>query len=118
MEEPKSIYSFDDRLVQFAGECVFFVRKLGSDDACRYYGNQILRSSGSACLNYGEAQGAVTDKDYVNKMSLVIKELKESRNCVKVLSYIEEGEHKTRSWIQTEVEELIAIAFSMMRKKQ
>jgi len=47
-----------------------------------YYKNQLIRSSGSPVLNYGEAQAAVTDKDFVHKMSIVVKELKESRACL------------------------------------
>ena len=45
------------------------------------------RSSGSASLNFGEAQGTITDKDFIFKVSLVAKELKESRNSLKILDY-------------------------------
>ncbi len=117
-EEPESIYKFDDRLVQFAGECVLFFRKMNRDEAGLYYGKQLLRSSGSACLNFGEAQGTVTPKDFINKMSIVIKELKESKNNLKVLIYINEGPEKERAWLSKEVEQLIAIAYKMMDNKR
>ena len=44
-----------------------------------YYGNQLLRSTGSTALNFGEAQGTNSDRDYLNKSSISIKELKELR---------------------------------------
>ncbi len=93
-EPTERIFNLDERLVRFAGESIFFVRKLAKAYELEYYKNQLIRSSGSASLNYGESQGTITDKDYVFKLSLVVKELKESRNSLRVLNYIKEGEEK------------------------
>ena len=112
------IYSFEDRLVRFAGECIFFVRKLEKSYEIEYYKNQLIRSSGSSALNYGEAQGTITDKDFIFKVSLSVKELKESRNSLKVLNYIKSGNLEERKWLLTEVEELIAIASKMIMNKK
>ena len=92
----------------------FFVRKLEKSYEIEYYKNQLIRSSGSSSLNYGEAQGTITDKDFVFKVSLSVKELKESRNSLKVLDYIKAGDSEERKWLLTEVEELIAIASKMI----
>ena len=116
-EPTERIFNLDERLVRFAGESIFFVRKLAKAYELEYYKNQLIRSSGSASLNYGESQGTITDKDYVFKLSLVVKELKESRNSLRVLNYIKEGEEKERNWLLIEVEELIAIASRMMLNK-
>lgn len=116
--EPQSIYRYDDRLVQFAGEVVLFFRSMTKDEAGVYYGNQLIRSSGSASLNFGEAQGTITNKDFLNKMSIVVKELKESRNNLKVLQYIDEGPSEKRNWLREEVEELIAIGSKMINNKR
>jgi four helix bundle protein len=112
------IYNFEDRLVRFAGECIFFVRKLDKTFELEYYKNQLIRSSGSSSLNYGEAQGTITSKDFIFKASLTVKELKESRNSLKVLEYINEGELEKRKWLLAEVEELIAIASKMITNKK
>ncbi len=112
------IYNFEDRLVRFAGECIFFVRKLDKTYEIEYYKNQLIRSSGSSSLNYGEAQGTITDKDFVFKVSLVVKELKESRNSIKVLDYIKAGSEEERDWLLKEVEELIAISSKMINNKK
>lgn len=40
---------------------------------------QIIRSSTSAALNYGEAQAAESKKDFIHKQSIVLKELKETK---------------------------------------
>ncbi|MDI1255228.1 MAG: four helix bundle protein [Flavobacterium sp.] len=112
------IYNFEDRLVRFAAECIFFVRKLDKTYELDYYKNQLIRSSGTSSLNYGEAQGSISDKDFIFKVSLTVKELKESRNSLKILDYIKEGNNDERIWLLADVEELIAIASKMINNKQ
>ena len=113
----EKIFDFEERLVRFAGEVVFFTRKLKNDFEIQNYKKQLIRSSGSATLNYGEAQGTVTTKDFVNKTAIVIKELKESRSALKVLVYINEGDSSKKDWLLTEVKELIAISSTMVLNK-
>jgi four helix bundle protein len=120
INKPKfvKIFNFEDRLVRFAGECIIFSRKLEKTFEYDYYKNQLIRSSGSSSLNYGEAQGTITDKDFIFKISLSIKELKESRNSLKILDYIKAGIEEERNGLLTEVEELIAISSKMMNNKR
>ena len=106
----EKVFNFEDRLVRFAGECIFFTRNLNKSFENEYYKNQLIRSSGSSSLNFGEAQGTITEKDFIFKVGLAVKELKESRNSLKIIDYIEEGDEKIRTLLLKEVEELIAIA--------
>ncbi len=117
MSRDEDIYAFDERLVRFAGECIFFIRRLPKDYETEYYRRQLLRSSGSAALNYGEAQGTITTKDFKNKASISLKELKESRNCLKVFKYIATKENEDLSWLINEVQQLIAIISKMILNK-
>ena len=114
----EKIFNFEDRLVRFAGECILFTRNLNKSYENEYYKNQLIRSSGSSSLNFGEAQGPITDKDFIFKVSLVVKELKESRNSLKILNYIQEGDDNQRILMLNETEELIAIASKMIINKQ
>ncbi|MCF8323250.1 MAG: four helix bundle protein [Flavobacterium sp.] len=114
----EKIFNFDDRLIRFAGECIFFTRKLEKSYENEYYKNQLVRSSGSSALNFGESQGTVTDKDLIFKLALVVKEIKESRNSLKILNYINEGSQDFRALLLIEVEELIAIASKMIINKK
>ncbi|WP_418262669.1 four helix bundle protein [Flavobacterium faecale] len=88
------IFDFDDRLIRFAGESILFSRKLDKTFENDYNKNQLIHFSGSASLNYGEAQGTITDKDFVFKISLSVKGLKESRNSLKSLIIIKLGVNK------------------------
>ncbi|MEL1247609.1 four helix bundle protein [Flavobacterium helocola] len=114
----EKIFNFEDRLVRFAGECILFTRNLSKSYENEYYKNQLIRSSGSSSLNFGEAQGTISDKDFVFKVDLSVKELKESRNSLKILNYIKEGDETIRLLLLKEVEELIAIASKMIINKK
>lgn len=114
----EKIFNFEDRLVRFAGECIFFTRNLNKSFENEYYKNQLIRSSGSSSLNFGEAQGTISNKDFIFKVGLTVKELKESRNSLKILNYIKEGDENMRLLLLMEVEELIAIASKMIINKK
>ena len=111
-------YNFEERLVQFAGEIIFFVKTLPNSDTGRYYSNQIMRSSGSSALNYGEAQGTTTDKDFIHKMSTVLKELRETQVSLKILEHVNFGDKTKREQLLKESMELAAISAKMILNKK
>ncbi len=102
-------YDLEERLVCFAGEVIKFCSSLGNTFAEIHLRNQLIRSSTGACLNYGEAQGAESKKDFVHKNGIVLKELKESRSTLKILTYSEFGNAIHRALLLKESEELCAI---------
>ncbi len=111
-------YKLEDRLVQFAGEAIFFCKTLPKDETGKYYHNQVMRSAGSAALNYGEAQGTITNKDFIHKMSLVLKELKETKVSLKILNYVQYGDDQKREYLLKESKELELISAKMILNKK
>ncbi len=111
-------YNFEDRLVEFAGDIIGFNKTLPNDNVGRYYNDQILRSSGSAALHYGEAQGTVTPKDFIHKMSQVLKELRETKVSLKILEHAKYGDAEQRKYLIHEASELAAISGKMILNKQ
>jgi four helix bundle protein len=66
----------------------------------------LLRSGSSPVLNYGEAQAAESRRDFIHKLKIILKELRETSMCLTVLSrksYISDGS------LLNESKELIAI---------
>ena len=112
------IYKLEDRLIRFAGETIYFCKTLPKTQTAKYYGDQIMRSSGSTALNFGEAQGTITDKDFIHKMSLVLKELKETGVALKILDYVDYGDVEKRKKLITESEELSKISATMILNKK
>lgn len=83
-----------------------------------YYGNQLFRSAESAALNFGEAQGTNTVKDNINKLSLSLKELKESRVNLRILDKVNYGENSRRDALLDEIEQLIKIIATTIKNKK
>ena len=75
----------EERVIDFAVAIVNIVEEIKQSYAGNYYGNQLIRSSGSPALNYGEARSAESHKDFVHKMGICLKELRESHNCLKII---------------------------------
>ncbi len=110
----EKIYNFEDRLIRFAGEIIFFIKTLPKDSIGQYYGNQMMRASGSAALNYGEAQGTNTSKDFIHKMSTVLKEINETKAALKILDYVDYGDTEKRKLLLKESKELASISAKMI----
>ncbi|RXJ52558.1 four helix bundle protein [Gelidibacter gilvus] len=75
----------EERVIDFAVLIVDIVEEIKNNYAGNYYGNQLIRSSGSPALNYGEARSAESHKDFVHKMGICLKELRESYNFLKII---------------------------------
>ena len=76
----------EKRLVDFAILILKITNSLeeGYSSSCMI--NQIIRSSSSAALNYGEAQAAESQKDFVHKSSVILKELRETQINLQIIS--------------------------------
>jgi len=97
----------ENRLIDFSIKVVNLIKSLPEDRITNHLTGQLLRSATSPALNYGEAQGAESKKDFVHKLGIVLKELRESLNCLKILAgtnYV-----KTESPVMKECNELVSI---------
>ena len=68
----------ESRLIALSVGVNKFVVGLSKSTLSINLGDQMIRSSTSAALNYGEAQGAQSKKDFIHKTSIVLKELRET----------------------------------------
>jgi four helix bundle protein len=78
-------YNLEERLIDFSVSIIAFVESLPNTRASNYIGNQLLRSGIAPALNYGEAQAAESRNDFIHKMKICLKELRESHNSLKIL---------------------------------
>jgi four helix bundle protein len=76
----------EDRLIRFSIQVVKLIKSLPDDRVTGHLGSQLLRSATSPTLNYGEALGSESPKDFVHKLGVVLKELRETLNCLKILA--------------------------------
>ncbi len=54
--------------------------------AGNHLSGQLVRSGTSVSLNYGEAQSAESKKDFIHKMKVILKELRETFICLKIIN--------------------------------
>ena len=99
-------YDLEDRLIEFANRIIVTGERLPDTKAAKYLENQLLRSGTSPALNYGEAQSAESKKDFIHILRIILKELRETSICLKILD--KKGILPDRS-VLSESSELIAI---------
>ena len=78
-------FDLEDRLIEFSISIINLSNTIPNTFAGTHLSKQLVRSGTSVALNYGEAQSAESRKDFVHKMKLVLKELRESFVCLKIL---------------------------------
>ena len=103
-------FDLEERLIDFGVSVVRIVESLPATRAGNHLGGQVLRSGTSPALNYGEALGGESRNDFVHKIKLVLKELRETYNCLRIIerSNLYEDNQKLHG-VLVENNELIAI---------
>lgn len=74
-----------ERLLDFTVQIIKLVNSLPKTIVGKHIGGQILRSGTSPGSNYEEARGAESRADFIHKLGVVLKELKETRFWLKVI---------------------------------
>lgn len=113
LNEEQSQYqrvNLENRLIDFALSVNGLLTYLPNDVFIQNLKNQMARSSTSPAFNYGEAQSAESRKDFIHKLMICLKELRET---LVGLKFIERGsfakEDLLLEELKTENNELIAI---------
>ena len=73
------VYDLENRLIDFAVKIIKLAESLPKTRAGNHISGQILRSGTSPAPNYGEAQSAESNQDFIHKMRVCLKELRETR---------------------------------------
>lgn len=83
-----------ERLLDYGVTVVRICNELNKTAIGMHIGNQLLRAGTSAGANYEEACGAQSRADFIHKLYIVLKELREAKYWLKLIqrSNILEGE--------------------------
>ena len=82
-------FNLEQRLIDFSVSIIEIVNGMSKSKAANHLSGQLIRSGTSASLNYGEAQSGESKKDFIHKMKICLKELRETFICLKII-------HKTK----------------------
>jgi four helix bundle protein len=75
MNKPQNL---ENRLIDFAVQIISIVEALPNTKAGNHIAGQLVRSGTSPAPNYGEAQSAESRRDFIHKMKIALKELRET----------------------------------------
>jgi four helix bundle protein len=78
-------FDLEDRLVDFACMCLDVCELLPNTKAGQNLEYQLSKSGTAPALIYGEAQAAESRADFLHKMKMCLKEIKESRINLKII---------------------------------
>ena len=78
--------------------------------------DQVKRSAISPALNYGEVQSAESTIDFIHKLGIVVKELRETHNALWILAGL--GCIPAHNAVLSECDELIAIFVASVKTAQ
>ena len=103
-------HDLEERLIEFSVLIIEIVNEMPNKKAGNHLSGQLLRSGTSSALNYGEAQSGESRKDFVHKIKIVLKELRETFVCLKIIhrTKLYKTEKKIRTALR-ENNELISI---------
>jgi four helix bundle protein len=78
-------FDLHERLIDFAVQIINITDNLKTTKAGNHLLGQIVRSGSAPSLNYSEAQSAESRNDFIHKMSVVLKELRETHSNLKII---------------------------------
>jgi len=79
MTNGKKKTDLEERLIDFAVRVIQLVDELPKSRIGNHIGSQLIRSGTSPAPNYGEAQDAESRSDFIHKIKIVLKELRETK---------------------------------------
>ncbi|MBF8276445.1 MAG: four helix bundle protein [Candidatus Brocadiaceae bacterium] len=79
MSNDRRVFDLEERLVDFAVRIIRAAESLPKTRTGNHISGQIIRCGTSPAPNYGEAQGAESRSDFIHKMKVCLKELRETR---------------------------------------
>ncbi len=105
-------FELENRMIEFSINVVKNVEILEDKGLNPHLKDQINRSATACSLNYGEAQSAESKKDFIHKLGIVLKELRETQINLKMLSRLNSNiPENSFSGLIKENDELLAIIF-------
>jgi four helix bundle protein len=112
----KPVYDLEDRLLVFAAKIVELTESLPNTRAGNHIAGQLLRCGTSSLSNHGEAEAAESRRDFLHKLRICLKELRETKRWLRLLGRVNKVEKPANfNTCLNEVEELIRIFVASVR---
>lgn len=112
----KRAYDLEDRLLEFAANIVEPTESLPNTRAGNHIAGQLLRCGTSSFSNHGEVEAAESRRDFLHKLRICLKELRETKRWLRLVGRVKKlGSPANFVTCLNEVEELIRIFVASIR---
>jgi four helix bundle protein len=81
----RQTYDLEERLLEYSVRIIKIVEKLPSNRTINHVAGQLLRSGTAPYPNHGEAQAAESSRDFIHKLRISLKELRETQRWLKLV---------------------------------
>ncbi len=81
-------FDLEERLIEFSVLIIKITESLHKSRAGNHLAGQLVRSGTAPALYYGEAQSAESRNDFIHKLKILLKELRESANAMKIIKRV------------------------------
>jgi four helix bundle protein len=101
-------FDLEERLLEYAVRIIRLVDALPATRAGRHVADQLLRCGTSPLANHGELQGAESRKDFIHKLGICLKEIREARRWLRLV-------HRVPLLVPQKIDPLIAETESLIK---
>ena len=115
----KPAYDLEDKLLKFAADMVELTESLPNTRSGNHVAGQLLRCGTSSLSNHGEVEAAESRRDFLHKLRICLKELRETKRWLRLVGRTRTLTTSTNfTSCLNEVEELIRIFVASIRTAQ
>jgi four helix bundle protein len=105
-------YDLENRLIDFAAMIIQLAHKVPGSIVGKHVKSQIIRSGTSPAANYAEGRGAESRTDFIHKLKIALKELRETRVWLLIIQRVDLLPEQNQLEVTLkENDELISILF-------
>jgi four helix bundle protein len=108
-------FDLEERLVRFGAGICRLTEQLPASPVGKHVALQLIRSGTSPLANYGKVQGAESRRDFIHKLGICVKELRETRAWLKLMDELQLCPGDQLPLILGECHELLAITATSIR---
>jgi len=111
-------FDLEERLLEYAVRIIRLVDALPGTRAGRHVADQLLRCGTSPLANHGELQGAESRRDFIHKLGICLKEIREARRWLRLVHRVPLLAPAKIDPLLAETEALIKIFSASMNRRE
>lgn len=108
-------FDLEERMLVHASRVVRLCESISSGTDAKLIGRQLVRSGTSPYLHHGEVEAAESLDDFVHKLKICLKELRETRRALRLLGALQVVNTTEAEWLLDETSQLIRIFWTSIR---